>query len=121
MGMSLSKVFANLFGKKEMRILMVGLDGMRCAWGGLWVVMCLFFFLREGLGCGGHRSCASGGRCFTSSLVCGRDEWPACGGLWAAHAFALAGEERAKWSGRLLGRRLTMRWVSCALQLRGLL
>lgn len=31
MGMSLSKVFANLFGKKEMRILMVGLDGMRCA------------------------------------------------------------------------------------------
>jgi len=34
MGMSLSKVFANLFGKKEMRILMVGLDGMRCGRGG---------------------------------------------------------------------------------------
>jgi len=34
MGMSLSKVFANLFGKKEMRILMVGLDGTRCGRGG---------------------------------------------------------------------------------------
>lgn len=44
MGMSLSKVFANLFGKKEMRILMVGLDGTCCALGGLGVVSCLLCF-----------------------------------------------------------------------------